>query len=290
MSETGWAGRLELRYRLDGGATLAHDRHHGPLRVLQPLYPEGRGICHHVLVHPPGGIVGGDRLELQVEVGEGAHALLTTPGATRFYRSGGPTAHQQVRLALAPGARCEWLPLETIAYPGCIAVNEVQLALGDGAEMLGWDLLALGLPASGAPFASGRYSQCLQWPGRWLERATLRAEDHTLLDGPLGLVGRRVMATLWCARAGTLATQEREALTDAARARIAASCGQRDGAEAPAPPGLQAGVTSPAPGLVLLRLLADGVEPALALLQAVRADWRRQLWGLPANPPRVWRT
>ena len=83
----GWQGRLQLDYRLDGRRTVGRDSHHGPLRVLKSLHPEGPGTCHHVLVHPPGGLAGGDRLELAVTLGEGAHALVTTPGATRFYRS-----------------------------------------------------------------------------------------------------------------------------------------------------------------------------------------------------------
>jgi urease accessory protein len=114
-----WSAHLSLRYRrADGHAgVLAHAEHSGPLRVLKTLYPEGESICHHVLVHPPGGIVGGDELAIEVDVGPGAHALVTTPGATRFYRSAGPAARQEATLSVAAGARLEWLPLEAIAYP-----------------------------------------------------------------------------------------------------------------------------------------------------------------------------
>ena len=100
----GWHGRLDLRYRRDGERTLVHDRHSGPLRVLASLYPEAPGICHNVLVHPPGGIVGGDALEIDAELGEGAHALITTPGATRFYRSAGEPAVQSTHARVAAGA------------------------------------------------------------------------------------------------------------------------------------------------------------------------------------------
>jgi urease accessory protein len=139
----GWAARLEPRYRRADGRTVAHDRHESPLRVPQPLYPEGPAVCHHVLVHPPGGLVGGDRRDIDIALGEGVHALLTTPGATRFCRSDGRIAGQHARLALAAGARLESLPLESIAHPGCDAVNEVSFELAAGAEMIGSDVLAL---------------------------------------------------------------------------------------------------------------------------------------------------
>ena len=95
----GWPAQLTLRYRREGERCIAHDQHEGPLRVLQPLYPEGPGICHHVIVHPPGGVVGGDTLRVHAALADGCHALITTPGATRFYRSEGAPAQQQVQLS-----------------------------------------------------------------------------------------------------------------------------------------------------------------------------------------------
>lgn len=274
-----WVGRLSLHYTRDGERTIAHDRHEGPLRVLQRLYPEGPAICHHVLVHPPGGIVGGDELEIEARLEAGAHALITTPGATRFYRSSGAAAHQRAVLQVAAGARLEWLPLETIAYSGCEAENRVQLELAAGAEAIGWDTLALGLPAAGEAFAAGRFTQHLELPGRWLERGSIAAADSRLLDSPLGLAGRRVLATLWFASGSALDAARGEALLESAREAAAA-----------APLAARCGVSSPQPGVIVLRVLADRVEPAMALLQAVRSAWRRQAWGLAAEPPRVWQT
>jgi urease accessory protein len=276
---SGWSARLALRYRRDGARTVAHDRHEGPLRVLQALYPEGPGICHHVLVHPPGGIVGGDRLDLDLELGAGAHALVTTPGATRFYRSDGRAAQQSARLALGAGARLEWLPLETIAHAGCEAANTVRFELEAGAQLLGWDLLALGLPAADAAFVRGRYRQHLEWPGRWLERATIDAADRVLLDGAAGLAGAQALGTLWFASATPWSDARRDALLDAARTVAVAS-----------PLAPRAGATAPQPGLVLLRVLAPQVEPIARVLRAVRAAWRRIAWDLPEEPPRIWRT
>jgi urease accessory protein len=275
----GWHARLQLDYHRDGERTTALDRHEGPLRVLQRLYPEGPGVCHHVLVHPPGGIVGGDRLELALQLGAGSHALLTTPGATRFYRSDGDAARQTLTPRLASGARLEWLPLETIAYDGCVAENHLRFELDAGAAMIGWDVLALGLPAAGAAFERGSYAQTIELPGCWLERGRIDAADHRLLDSPLGWAGRRVAATLWFASGAPLGGAERDRLLDAARAVVAddALVGS-------------AGATSPDARLIVLRLLAERVEPAMQLLARVRAAWRREAWGLEAHPPRIWRT
>ena len=214
-----WKAQLKLHYTHRDGRTTALDRHEGPLRVLQRLYPEGPGICHHVIVHPPGGVVGGDELQVQARLDEGSHALVTTPGATRFYRSDGAAALQHTQVSLAAGARLEWLPLETLAYSGCIAENRFTAELAPGAEMMAWDLLGLGLPAAGQAWAQGLFTQHLELPGVWLERARLAAGDP-LLRSPLGWAGQAVLATLWFAAGEPLAPARRDALLDAARGCI----------------------------------------------------------------------
>jgi urease accessory protein len=280
QAQAGWLGELSLHYTRDAhGRTVAHDRHHGPLRVLQRLYPEGPGICHHVLVHPPGGVAGGDVLHLQARLEPGTHALVTTPGATRFYRSAGRPALQRAELQLHGDARLEWLPLEAIAYDGCLAENQVRFTLDDEAQLMGWDLLALGLPAADAPFARGEFLQHLEWPGHWLERGRLRADDTLLRTSPLGLAGHEVLATLWFARGRAWPDALAQGLLDDARELGAAG-----------PLASTYGATQPQPGLVLLRLLAPRVEPAMALLRAVRGRWRERAWGLPAAEPRIWRS
>jgi urease accessory protein len=275
----GWHGQLGLHYWRDGVRTIALDRHEGPLRVLQRLYPEGDAVCHHVLVHPPGGIVGGDELVLDARLDAGTHALLTTPGATRFYRTAGPQARQQVRASVAEGARLEWLPLETIAYRGCDAENQLHFELAPGAQMFGWDVLALGLPAAHQAFTHGRFLQQLQLPGAWLERGLIDGSDTLLLDSPLGLAGHKVMATLWFATGDTIERALAEQMVDAARAAIDA-----------APLRASAGVTRLHDRVIVLRALAARVEPAMQLLQAVWSAWRPLAWGLAPCAPRVWRT
>jgi len=275
----GWHGHLRLHYGRDGERTIAHDRHHGPLRVLQRLYPQGPAICHHVLVHPPGGVVGGDVLEIDATLDAHTHALITTPGATRFYRSAGESALQSASVSLAAGARLEWLPLETIAYRGCLAENRLRCMLQPGAEMIGWDVLALGLPAAGEAFDAGHFRQHLELPGVWLERGLIAAADTRLLDSPLGLAGQRALATLWFAAGTPLAAARRDALLDAAREVAQGHALARF-----------AGATAPHAELVVLRVLAPRVEPAMALLQAVWARWRMLAWNVAPQAPRVWRT
>ncbi|MEP7058547.1 MAG: urease accessory protein UreD [Caldimonas sp.] len=275
----GWHGHLQLNYRRADGRSVLHDRHDGPLRVLQSLYPEGPAICHNVLVHPPGGLVGGDVLALDAGLGADSHALITTAGATRFYRSTGAAATQAVAVRIERGARLEWLPLEAIAFSGCNAENTLRFELAPGAEMIGWDVLALGLPASDRPFESGRFVQSIELPRHWLERGLIDAADRRLLDSPLGLAGRRTLATAWLAAGAPIAEPRRDALLDAARSVATAHS-------------LAAwtGVTAPQPEVIVLRALAPAVEPAIDLLTWVWKAWRETAWDLVATVPRVWRT
>src|SRR6187402_782414 len=120
-TSSSWHARLELGFSRSGSRTvLARRRHFGPLIVQRPFYPEG-GICHVYLVHPPGGIVGGDQLALQVEVERDAHALLTTPAATRFYRAGPHPRAALNQQFVVQDAALEWLPQETIVFDGARA-------------------------------------------------------------------------------------------------------------------------------------------------------------------------
>ena len=272
-----WHASLQLDYTLEGTRTVARHAHNGPLRILQSLYPEGDAVCHNVLVHPPGGLVGGDTLDISATVGPGAHGLVTTPGATRFYRSTGERALQRTHLTLAEGARLEWLPLEALCYNACNAENHLTLNLAPGAECMGWDVTALGLPHAGQPFETGRFVQHIEAPGLWLERGVIDAADHRLLESPLGLAGQRCMASLFFVVGTPLERARRDTALDAARAVMDAHALKAT-----------AGATSPNGQVVVVRALAPQVEPAMQLLQQVRAAWRAALWQLCAEPPRIW--
>jgi urease accessory protein len=272
-----WHAQLSLDYQHRDGRTFAHFSHDGPLRVLRSLYPQGPGICHHVLVHPPGGLVGGDTLDIAVRVRPQAHGLITTPGASRFYRSEGEPALQRTRLTLDSGARLEWLPLEAIAYDGCLARNQLELELAPDAELLAWDITALGLPHAQLPWLRGEFVQHLEWPGQWLEFGRIQAHDTHLLDGPLGLAGQRCVGSLVFASGTALSRQRRQLVLEATHELLSAH-----------PHGQWCGATCPTDQVLVLRGLAPVVEPLMGLWQQVWALWRRLLWNLAAPAPRIW--
>ena len=272
-----WRADLKLDYTLESQRTVARYLHQGPLRILQSLYPEGDQICHNVLVHPPGGLVGGDTLDIQVNVAEGAHALVSTPSATRFYKSGGQAALQQVTATLAPGARLEWLPLEAIAYNDCEATNRAIFNLAPSSELMAWDVTALGLPSSDMAFTKGHFQQHLEIPGVWLERGNLRGDDTRWLNSPLGLAGQKCLASLVFASGNNIEPQRAAQALEAAREVLEAH-----------PLRLQAGVTCAHPQVIVLRVMSPLVEPSMDLLKQVWAVWRHTLWALPSTPPRIW--
>ncbi len=272
-----WHAELRLDHRLEQGRTLARHRHRGPLRILHSLYPEGDAICHNVLVHPPSGLVGGDVLDTAITVGAGAHGLVTTPGATRFYRSDGATATQCTQIALAAGARFEWLPLSAICSSGCIAENTLIVRPQAGAELIGWDICALGLPGSNQPFLRGSVRQHIEVRGIWLERGRIAAQDDLLMNGALGLAGQRCIGTLFFIAGTALSRTRREAALEVARGAV-------DGHALAA----TAGATSPHPQIVIVRVLGALVEPVFELLRRARTAWRAELWQMPGVEPRGW--
>ena len=272
-----WRADLKLDYTLESQRTVVRYLHQGPLRILQSLYPEGDQICHNVLVHPPGGLVGGDTLDIQVTVAEGAHGLVSTPGATRFYKSGGHPALQQVVAYLADNAKLEWLPLEAIAYNDCEATNRAIFNLAPSAELITWDVTALGLPSSDMAFTQGHFQQHVEIPGVWLERGNIRGEDTRWLNSPLGLAGSKCLASLVFASGSAIDSDRTTQALEAAREVIESH-----------PLRLQAGITCAHPQVIVLRVMSPLVEPTMDLLKKVWAVWRHTLWALPSTPPRIW--
>ena len=246
---------------------------------MQSLYPEGDAVCHNVLVHPPGGLVGGDTLDIRVTAGGASHGLITTPGATRFYRSSGELALQRTHITLNDEARLEWLPLEAICYNDCRAENRLTLDLAPQAEFMGWDVTALGLPHAKQPFEAGEFLQHIEVPGVWLERGRIRAEDQRLMNSPLGLAGQRCLASLFFVAGTKVERARRERALDVARDLIAAHDLRAT-----------AGATSLNGQVIVVRVLAPMVEPAMELLRQIWREWRQHFWAMPATTPRIWST
>ena len=273
----GWQARLKVEYSVENQRCVARHEHQGPLRILKSLYPEGDQVCHNILVHPPSGLVGGDELLIDIQLQTGSHALITTPGATRFYGSDAKTALQQVHAHLYEGASLEWLPLEALAYSGCQAHNQAVFHMEAGSRLMAWDVTALGLPHANQPFVTGQFQQHLEIAGVWLERGLIEARDHRLLRSPLGLNGHSCQSTLVFAQGTAMSDAIREQVITLAREICEAH-----------PLRLQAGVTSPDARVVVVRVLSAQVENAMDLLRAVWLQWRHHCWQLPAVAPRIW--
>ena len=157
-----WQASLALEFALRGDTTrIIGNSHFGPLRVLKPFYPEPT-CCHTYLIHPPGGLVLGDELQIEAKVQNGAHALITTPSAGKVYGVDNATEKQQqmVKLAVAEQACLEWLPQETIVFGGANTLLQTQAHLnGDSAKLALWDIVCFGRPANDLTFDTG---QCIQ--------------------------------------------------------------------------------------------------------------------------------
>ncbi len=270
---------LNLNYSAEHGKTVLRHVHSGPLRVLKSLYPEGSSICHNILIHPPSGLVGGDVLDIQIALDEGAHALITTPGAARFFASKEHSAFQKTHAKLKNHARLEWLPMETLAYSGCLGTNETVFELGQESMLIAWDIMSLGLPHAKMPFLEGRFSQHLEIKNVWLDKGTINADDMRLLKSPVGLNGKTCLATLVFACGTPIPKATKDKAVEMARE----ICDSQSKS-------VKMGVSAPSEKMVVVRSLSDQVEPCMKVFQMIRAAWRSELWNTSTNSPRIWQT
>jgi urease accessory protein len=266
-----WHAELELAYARFGDSTRPVQRRHlGPLRVQKHLYAEGPQVCQHIIVHPPGGIAGGDRLDICASVGRDAWAQITSPGAAKWYRAAGP-AYQQLKLQVAAGATLEWLPQETIIFSAAQAELSTCIDLEGDARLFYWDVVALGRPASGERFDVGHFQAQLniRRDGQllWHERQRIVGDDG-LLDSPIGLDGQPVFATL-------LVTGDIDSdLLERCRSL----------------PNDVRGDLTQLPGLLVARCLASEALLARGWLIDLWRLLRPTLLGREAMPPRIWNT
>ncbi|WP_026295309.1 urease accessory protein UreD [Methylophilus methylotrophus] len=217
MTVKHWQAKLELGFaRRDDRSYLAHRLHKGPLVVQKSLHPEGGDVCHAVVVHPPGGVAGGDDLHLQVTVDEGAKALLTTPGAGKWYKANGTIATQKLSFQLASGSGLEWLPQENILFDAAEVGFSAEIDLAADATLAAWDIVCLGRQAQQEVWERGVYklNQRISRNGRliWNERAHMQAEDLVKISR-VGLGGAVVFGT-FVVCAGTVPAEILQACRD----------------------------------------------------------------------------
>ena len=268
----GWLAKLALRYEKRAArSVIAARQHQGPLTVQKPFYPEG-DVCHTYILHPPGGVVGGDILKVNIEVSSGAHALLTTPASAKFYRSTNKLAEQHNRLRVEGNGILEWLPQETILFADSKVKTVTRVELDSAAKFCGWEIVCLGRPASHEQYDLGYCQQIFQL---YREQQPLLI-DRTVIDGQSemlqakwGLSGHTVLGVM--------------AITPADKVMLSTARAAIDDFN----------------GLCALTLIDDVLvcrylgyhgmqarETLTKVWQAVRPLW----CGRDAHPPRIWST
>jgi len=270
----GWNAQLTLRFERDGPRTVLRERRHvGPLRVQKALYPEGEQVCQVVIVHPPAGVVAGDSLGIDVDAQTGAHVQATTPGAAKWYKSTGRTAHSTTRIRARAGALVEWLPLETILFDGARSSIRLTVELMDDARFIGWDITRLGRTASGERWTSGRLRQALDLfrDGElvWCDRIALDGGTRALQSGAI-LGGAPVFGTM-------IATADDASDTLLAACR-AVRCESGNGA------------LSRLPRVLVARYAGDSAMVARTYFATLWRVLRPALAAREAVEPRIWNT
>lgn len=266
----GWQGRIDLRFGVRGQRTvLEQRRRQGPLTVQRPFYPEG-DTCHVYLLHPPGAAVAGDQLETNIAVGTSAHAVLTSPGATQFYRSSGRQVLQQQNLVVEPEASLEWLPQENILFSGAEVRSTTRVELSSGARFVGWEMLCMGRPSSHETFQTGHFDQ----------RFEIHVDGHPLLldrlqvsprpSGKAGMAGHAVAGTL-------VATPADQKALDRVR---------------DIDPGTLEGIVGSTllDHALVVRYLGAETEELKGLFARIWEVLRPLVLERPACPPRIWKT
>jgi urease accessory protein len=270
--------RLSLHFKEEAGITRLIGRDHlGPLLVQKPFYPEGSDMCQAVIIHPPGGVVGGDKLEMAVKVGRSANAQITTPGAAKWYKANGNISRQGIKLDIGAGGALEWVPQETIFFDNVHVELDHQVLLEKESSYIGCEILCFGRTASGESFTDGQIGQrtSIRRDGKliWFEQIRLRG-GSSAMKNPLGLGGHTVCATLIAVGKTVSADLLNEA---------------RDGATEISS-GLGHFGISQLPSLSVARYLGNSSEIARRIMLNTWGLLRPVMLGREAMVPRMWNT
>ena len=286
-SEKPWQASLRLGFSDDVGVTRLTERSHcGPLRVQKPLYPEGGQVCHAIIVHPPGGVVGGDQLSIAVHVQDSARALIATPGAAKWYKANGKTSQQTIQIEVGAKASLEWLPQETIFFDNAQVRLSQAVSLAPDASYLACDILCFGRSASGERFRTGKITQSIKIrrAGQliWVEQGSLRG-GSAAMSSVLGLADHTVCASLIAvSKTGpaALTSTHLTSLRDEAQALL-----EQAGVAAVS----QFGVTQ-IKTVIVVRFLGDASEIARQLMLLAWRHLRPVVIGREAVELRIWNT
>lgn len=271
----GWHAELELWFEHNREATrLMRRRHVGPLAVQQPFYPENDGSAHVYILHPPGGVAGEDILDISCFLGRSARAVLTTPGATKFYRSERGQSTQTTRIDVGEGGICEYLPQETIVFDGARASISTHISLSGDAIYLGWEIVSLGRPACQERFDMGEVRQRVQISrdGKpiWFEQFRLQGADPAM-NAAFAFGAKPIVGTMvYAGPADEDAVRRiREAFGDAAKNLVSVSRLER---------------------VIVCRYLGGRMSEAKKLFRKAWEVLRETGLGKPAAAPRIWAT
>jgi urease accessory protein len=273
-----WPAELRLRFARNKMRTaLVENRHSGPLLVQKAIYPEGGQICHAVIIHPPGGIAGGDELSVEIDLEANSHAVVTTPAAAKWYKAPRQRCRQQTAIRLAKGSTLDWLPQENIFFNATHAVSTFTLQIEPGATAIGWEMGVLGRQESGEQWRQGSLRFVTSIEGRegqplWVERLLLDA-SNSLRDAGQGLHGFNAFGTLWAIGSGCTAAVAEDLAPDL-----------------PFETYLRAAVTTLPDEILLVRGLAHDVERLRQMMMDCWMRLRPQVHGLPSHRLRLWAT
>jgi urease accessory protein len=274
-----WQASLKLVFsHKHGRSYLAKRLHYGPLVIQKTLHPEGESVCHGVVVHPPGGVAGGDHLTIDTLVEQGANALLTSPGAGKWYKANGKFAKQQLSFDMAEGGSLEWFPQENILFDGSQVKFDADINLAGNATYAGWEIICFGRQAQKECWLNGAMHQNLRIKRNgkllWQERAKLTPK-HPIMQSIMGMAGNAITANFV-----VVAGQVPEAILEACRAIKPTFT-----LDAKAQYGISA-----LPEVFVARYLGQSSQSAKQYFEALWALLRPWYLGRKAVRPRIWNT
>lgn len=308
-----WHSALSLGF--DSAFTktrLVKRQHQGALQVQRALYPEPAiknpahqaGICHAIILYPPAGIAAGDKLKIDIELAHDSHAVLTTPGAGKWYgkeldkseaqdlnkvRKIDNTvadtnfASQYVKAEVEEGARLEWLPQESIVFNHANMQARAQFDLANSSSLLTWDIVVFGRQSYHETFAAGQYRNelTIRRDGKLIVfENSNQAAGSRWFTSPLAMAGQHVVGTFWAVPAiDTLAADSKTKLTQTiatlreqiATQKLPVVCTQTEQA-------------------ICIRYLGEDVQACFSAFSTLRHVLRQEWWQLTEHKPRIWDT